>query len=178
MRLDSVKVCLIVGLVSWATAAGAKQNGGQKKMEPIKAYTVIYSGGPQWKANTPPDKQDLGGHFAYVQKLFDEGTLLANGLLADGRGFYVFAVADPIRIESIAASDPGIDNGVLKVDAKAPWLLAFDNLSSPGVARLFVVDYRPGPGWRAKKPLMEQDLGSHMQYVGKAFAAGALVVGG
>jgi len=182
VRFNLLRTLLLGACLTAGAAAHAKSNGGSKKMDPTmmtKAYTATYSAGPQWKPNLPPDKQDLGGHFGYVQKLFDEGTLLANGLLADGRGFYVFAVADAAVMDAILAGDPGIDSGVLKLDAAASWLLAFDNLSAgPKDAKLFVVNYRPGPSWRPRKPLSEQDLGSHMSYVTGALGQGTLLGGG
>jgi uncharacterized protein YciI len=167
----------IATLALLATPALAHADRGRPEVTRIA--TVTYSGGPQWKPNLPPDQQDLASHFAYVQRLYDAHVLLANGLLADGRGFYLFAVDEPGRLRGLVADDPAIDAGVLKVDAEAPWALAIDQLSAPPRAGgLFVLDYLPGPAWQARKPLEQQDLARHLAYVGQAAAGGGVLAGG
>jgi uncharacterized protein YciI len=142
-------------------------------------YTLTYSAGPQWKAGLAPDKQDLGPHFGWVKKLFDDKKLLANGHLSSGRGFYVFAVSTPAEIEKLAASDPGVDSGVLQIEAASPWTLVLDNLAADVRGKpLFVVNERPGRRWHTGKTLMEQPLTEHLAYVQKAFAEGTLLAGG
>jgi uncharacterized protein YciI len=44
--------------------------------------------------------------------------------------------------------------------------------------RYYFVDYGPGPGWTAGRPLMEQPLAEHLAFVRTEFTAGRVVVGG
>jgi uncharacterized protein len=173
-------VLLSCALLSVAVFAGEKDM--EKKAAnppPIQTFTVTYRGGPQWKANLPMEKQDLAGHMGFVQKMFEKGTLVANGHLADGRGFYVFNATSHAEIDALVAADPGIQTGVLQVDAVAPWLLVMENFGAgEKTDALFVLNYRPGPKWKAEKPLLEQDVSAHLGSVSKAFAKGQLLAGG
>jgi uncharacterized protein YciI len=159
-------------------AAGDSHPAKEHAMHPIETYTVTYTVGPQWKPNQPMDKQDLAGHLAFVKTQFQRHAILASGRLASGKGFYVFGVADPKAIASLIAADPGIDAGVLVVDAVAPWTLLFEQLGDATHKPTFVLDYHPGPRWTRGKPLAEQDLAKHLDYVKSAFASRALVAGG
>lgn len=42
----------------------------------------------------------------------------------------------------------------------------------------FAVLYTPGPSWVAGKPLHEQDLAKHLEYVGKLQAQSIILMGG
>jgi uncharacterized protein YciI len=162
----------------------AHATGGQTMtaMNPTSArttYTITYAGGPQWKPGLGPDQQDIGPHLGWAQKLFAEKHLLANGHLANGRGFYVFDVRTAGDADKVVASDPGIDSGVLQLEAASPWTLVFDNLGADVRGQeLFVVNERPGRNWHAGRTLLEQDLQRHLAYVQKAFAGGTLIAGG
>jgi hypothetical protein len=84
-----------------------------------------------------------------------------------------------LQLDKLAASDPGIDTGVLQLEAASPWTLAFDNLAADVRGKaLFVVNERPGRHWQAGKALMEQPLSEQLAYVQKAFAEGTLIAGG
>lgn len=147
---------------------------------PVQTTTIIYAGGPAWVAGLPPEKQNLAGHFGWVQTHFQSGRLLANGpLLDEGKGFYLVrgSIEDAMKL---IAQDPGIQGGVIQADAVATWTLFFDNLgaqfSEPRV--LYVANYRPGPAWQAGKPMLEQDVSHHLGYVTELFKKGHLLAGG
>jgi uncharacterized protein YciI len=160
-------------------AETTKGRGHMSHDKPTMTWTLTYAGGPQWKPGLPPEQQDIGAHLAWVKKLFEQKKLVANGHLANGRGFYVFSVSSSAEIEKVASSDPGIDSGVLQLEAAAPWSLMFDNLSEDVSGKeLFVVNYRPGRSWQGGRTLIQQDVGAHMGYVQKAFADGTLLAGG
>ena len=162
----------------------AQAKGGRTMTEtnhtPAKAtYTITYAGGPQWKPGLGPEQQDIGAHLAWAKTLFGDKRLIANGHLANGRGFYLFDVRTPTEIDKLASSDPGIDSGVLQIEAVSPWTLVFDNLGADVHGReLFVVNERPGRNWRAGKTLLEQDLQEHLAYVQEGFEAGTVLAGG
>jgi uncharacterized protein YciI len=166
-------------LLSQWLAPEASGKGPMDTKSPTRTFTLTYAGGPQWKAGLPPEKQEIGGHFQYAKKLFDDHKLLANGHLANGTGFYVFVAKSFDEIEKIASGDPGIDSGVLQVQAAASWTLMFDNLAADvGGKQLFVLNYRPGPAWQAGKTLLQQPVAAHIGYVQSAFQAGTVLAGG
>jgi uncharacterized protein YciI len=168
----------VLGSLVIGGLAAADPNPKERAMQPIETYTVTYAAGPQWKPDQPMDKQDLTGHLEFVKTQLAHHALLANGHLATGQGFYVFAVSDAKALASLVAADPGVDAGVLQVDAVAPWTLVVERLGDVPTKPIFVLDYRPGPSWRRGKQLTEQDLTKHLDYVKTAFASGALVAGG
>jgi uncharacterized protein YciI len=173
--------CVLATLPLFAQACGGDNETTQPaKQTSVALATVIYTAGPSWDPQKPPQKQDMASHFAYVQRLFDQGRLLAYGPFGDdGRGFYVY-VADVNDIDQVVADDPGIKNGVLALDQKGAWQLSFDKLSRslPANQHLFVLEYLPGPSWQNGKPLAEQPIGDHVAYVSALFEKDTLVAGG
>jgi uncharacterized protein YciI len=181
MRLNRVPLAaaLLLAPTILAHAKGGRTMGPMNPTSARTTYTVTYTGGPQWKPGLGPEHQDIGAHLGWVSKLFAGKRLLANGHLANGHGFYVFDVRTAGDIEKVVAGDPGIDSGVLQLEAASPWTLVFDNLGADiGGQQLFVVNERPGPNWRAGKTLLEQDLQEHLTYVQKAFTGGTVIAGG
>jgi uncharacterized protein YciI len=172
-----MKYLAILGALALAGVAAADPHQ-EHAMHPIETYTVTYSAGPQWKPDQPMEKQDLAGHLEFVKTQLDRHTLVANGHLTSGKGFYVFRMADPKALAALVAHDPGVDAGVLQIDVVEAWTLAFEKLDGPARGPLFVLDYRPGPKWRHGKSLVEQDLGKHLDYVASSLAAGTVLAGG
>jgi uncharacterized protein YciI len=178
-KLLAVAAALLLAPTILAHAKGGRTMTETNHTPARATYTITYAGGPQWKPGLGPEQQDIGAHLAWVKTLFGDKRLLANGHLANGRGFYVFDVRTMTDIDKLVTSDPGIDSGVLQVEAAAPWTLVFDNLGADVHGQeLFVVNERPGRNWRAGKTLLEQDLQKHLAYVQAAFAAGTLLAGG
>ena len=137
--------------------------------------------GPAWKTGEPIESQGLNPHFEFMGEKFGNGTLVANGPFGDAiEGFYVFAVDDPDGIDAIVADDPAVEAGTLAPAAVTPWLIVMDALDAPrrDGESLYVLEYGPGPRWKAGKPLGQQKIGPHMKYVSGLFANGALLAGG
>ena len=147
--------------------------------EPIAAHTIIYTAGTAWDPMLPPEQQDLAAHFAYIEGLFNDGVLLANGpFLDDGRGFYIH-LAEAGDMDQLVTDDPAVQSNVLALDESAGWSLLMDNLGADiGAGALFVLEYTPGASWEEGKPLGEQDIGAHVDYVGGLFGDGTLIAGG
>jgi uncharacterized protein YciI len=178
-KLARFAAALLLATTTLAHAKGARTMSQTNHTHARTTYTITYAAGPQWKPGVGPEQQDIGAHLAWVKTLFGDKRLLANGHLDNGRGFYVFDVGTPTDIDELVSSDPGIDSGVLQIDAVSPWTLVVDNLGADVHGHeLFVVNERPGPNWRAGKTLLEQDLQAHLAYVRQAFAAGTLIAGG
>ncbi len=146
-------------------------------------HSFHYVPGPNWSADAPLSEQGLGPHFAYVGELFEEGTLLTNGLFGDRiEGLYVVDVPSEEDVRAIVDADPAVSAGILTLDAIEPWMLLMENLDvSHGEQQYFVLTYSPGSGWRPGLPLAEQDIGAHVGYMqglledGSLLAAGPLV---
>ena len=71
------KMCVAIGVgfvVSCAIAPASAQNSPK-----VVVQVVEYKAGPNWQPGTPPEKQNLGGHFKMVMENFKAGRLLANG---------------------------------------------------------------------------------------------------
>lgn len=143
-------------------------------------YAVTYGAGPTWKASMPPQDQDLGDHFAYVDTLFEQGILLANGPFQDRpQGFYLYLTGTSSEVQRLTADDPAVRTGVLRVDRTSPWTLLMDALDRE-LAELHtnVLEYTPGLAWEAGKPLSGQRIEEHVEYMGGLFARGRVLAGG
>lgn len=144
-------------------------------------HTLTYVAGDSWKHDEPITAQGLDPHFVFMGEHFANGTLVANGPFADAiEGLYVFAVDDRSDMDAIVASDPAVEAGTLRPQKIEPWLLIVDHLDAPPREgeSLFVLEYGPGPRWKDGKPLGEQKIGPHMDYVSHLFEAGDLIAGG
>lgn len=70
-------------------------------------------------------EQNLGGHVAYMTKLFEEGSLFAGGALTDNNGgLAVVRAAGDEDARAILAADPAISLGVFAADVRE-WLPRF-----------------------------------------------------
>lgn len=159
-----------------AAAPAAEAQTGPKAVVSV----VKYEAGSAWKAGVAPADQDLKGHFGKIAAAFAAGELLANGpTLDDGRGFYIYNIASPKTATTIASTDPGVANNVLKLSSVETWQLFFENLGADIAGKsLYVLNYNPGPAWVQGKPLFEQNVGEHLKYVTGLFQSGALLAGG
>lgn len=164
-----------------ATQSAESTNAAATPAAPPKAEqvaVVFYRGGKAWKAGLPPQKQDLGDHFQYVGKNFQEGKLVANGLLSDGRGMYVI-YGDDAAAKDFIAHDPAVAKEVLALDQQNSWMVMMDGLGKENLASTFVLDYGPGPRWQSGKTMMEQaGIQEHMKYAMGQFSKGNIVAGG
>lgn len=169
-------LCIVVGMVG---CAHAPEPAPAPTPEPLTVFALTYAPGPNWDVNLPVADQDLAGHFAHVAQHFDDGSLLANGLLPGlGHGLYLFQVEDGAAVDAFVAADPGVQNDVLMRHSVEPWSLLMEDLDSATGPEFFVLDYLPGERWEAGKPLFEQDIDGHVMHVGTLFEQGRLLAGG
>lgn len=152
-------------------------------MDPRTLYTVDVVGGPAWKADLPPEQQDLADHFTMMGTLFSDGELLANGpVLETGHGFYLYHSADIDRVHTIVDADPGMRSGVLAAASIDPWHILLDGSATPLTGKTLVIaDYTPGPAYARDRSMNEQDealLGPHVHYVGDKAQQHQLWLGG
>lgn len=120
--------------------------------------------GPKWTAESTPETQKIQqGHMANINSMAREGKLVAAGpMVGDGdlRGIFVFRVGSIEEAEALAAKDPAIIAGRLKLNF-TNWMApkgigrkSLDELkNNPNpkytMARHYLVFLRKGPKWTA-----------------------------
>jgi uncharacterized protein YciI len=76
--------------------------------------------GPKWTPEvTEETKKIQEGHLANITRLFNEGKMSLAGPFADGgerRGIFIFKVSSIAEAEALAATDPAIIAGRLKIN--------------------------------------------------------------
>jgi uncharacterized protein YciI len=93
--------------------------------------TTYYVGflyrGPKWTAEQTPETEALQkAHLDNIQKMAQAGKLLVAGPFTDGgdlRGLYVFRVATMEEAQALAATDPAVKAGRLRLEFH-PWFAA------------------------------------------------------
>lgn len=151
----------------------------QNAPPPKPMTVVIYQAGPKWMQGKPAQEQNLAGHFAYADKQFKSGSLIAYGTQADAvRGFYVLNGGDETLSKNFIATDPAtIKDKVLAREDVLHWNVVINafSASTPG-QQYFLLRYKPGANWVKGKHLSEQNIGAHfgyiMEHVGKQVIAG------
>jgi uncharacterized protein YciI len=90
-------------------------------------YVGFLHRGPKWSPERTPETEALqNAHLTNIQRMAQEGKLLVAGpFLDDGdlRGLYIFRVASMAEAESLAATDPAVRAGRLKLEFH-PWYAA------------------------------------------------------
>jgi uncharacterized protein len=86
----------------------------------------LYRGSKWTPEETPETKKLQQAHMANIQKMAGEGKLLLAGPFLDGgdlRGIYVFRVATMAEAQELAATDPAVAAGRLRMEFH-PWYAA------------------------------------------------------
>jgi len=144
-------------------------------------YAVIFGAGPNWTNGRPISQQEISDHFNYQIELFSRGTLKMAGFLLDqDQGFYLQKVTGVSAIDEIIDQDPAIQNGTFGIVEKEPIALQIEQpLPTPDSTRMpgFIIEYTPGVNWAQGRPIWEQSLEAHQQYVVELFQASTLYRG-
>ena len=93
---------------------------------------VVLRRGPAWTRGVPsPRHPALRGHGRYVDRLFEDGTLVIAGPLLNASGrisleavtgaVLVLRAATPRMARRLAAADPAVRAGLLEVAEVRPW---------------------------------------------------------
>lgn len=93
---------------------------------------VVLRLGPAWTRRVPTARHPaLVAHGEYVERLFDEGTLLITGPLLNNSGMVrleavtgavlVLRAATPKQARRLAEADPAVRAGLLQVAQVRPW---------------------------------------------------------
>jgi len=109
------------------TPAPKPSDIGPGGFEMTTYYVGFLYKGPKWSPERTAETEALqNAHLANIQKMAQEGKLLVAGpFLDDGdlRGLYIFRVASMAEAESLAATDPAVRAGRLKLEFH-PWYAA------------------------------------------------------
>ncbi len=161
----------------------APEKGPSAEPEPTQPqavgtlHAVTLGFGPAWDPKA--GLVLLDPHNAEIELRYDAGALVANALLGDGRGPYLYD-GDAVDPDALAASDPAIGAGLLVVDAAEDWVLFLENMGvelGEGDAT-FILDYSYGPSADPDLPFVEQDLAAHSAYFGGLFGEDRVLAGG
>ncbi|HKD11375.1 MAG TPA: YciI family protein [Thermoanaerobaculia bacterium] len=90
-------------------------------------YLALLYRGPKWTPEETAETRAIqDGHMANIQRLAKEGKLLLAGPFTDGgdlRGIFVFKVGSMQEAQDLAAADPAVKAGRLRLDIH-PWYSA------------------------------------------------------
>ena len=79
---------------------------------------------------TPAEQQAIAGHFAYLQRLHQEGALLLAGRTQNSDyssfGIIIFLAASPAEAQALVANDPAVQQRVMRAELY-PYRIALAN---------------------------------------------------
>lgn len=101
-------------------------------MKPQVYYLLHHTPGPAWQNGIGFREQPgVEVHVQYMAALLAEGKLVMGGpFLDDSGGTMVYQAADLAEAESVAQSDPAVQNGLLQVVVR-PWLIVMSSIDLP-----------------------------------------------
>lgn len=176
-NLKKICIAMLASLMLASAPATAVEPTPPKPMS-----IVIYVGSTNWKVGQPIGEQDIGPHIEYMSKLFEQGTLIANGPQIGSdplRGYYVFNTGDKQKIQSIIKADPAVKTKVLKALEVVTWAVLINQFAGNKEGEQFyLLRYKPGANWISGKPLSEQNIGEHFNYITAQTKQGTVVAGG
>jgi uncharacterized protein YciI len=132
MQTRTISLALGTFLVGFLAAAQTPPEApktviGPGGFEMTTYYVGFLYRGPKWTPEQTPETEALQkAHLANIQKMAEAGKLLVAGPFTDGgdlRGLYVFRVATLEEAEALAATDPAVKAGRLRLEFH-PWFAA------------------------------------------------------
>jgi len=132
MKRRAIPLAAAVLLAGFSAAAQTQHEPPKTAVGPGGfEMTTYYVGflyrGPKWTADQTPETEALQkAHLANIQKMAEAGKLLVAGPFTDGgdlRGLYVFRVATMEEAQALAATDPAVQAGRLRLEFH-PWFAA------------------------------------------------------
>ena len=93
-----------------------------------KTFAILFSPGPAWIAGkTSREQHYWAEHAAFMDKLFEEGTVILGGPYADYTGMIVIIEAlHEEEVHELFAQDPFLLHEILCVSGVHEWLLFLD----------------------------------------------------
>jgi uncharacterized protein YciI len=100
---------------------------GRKKFE----FAILYTPGPAYRHDLPPQEQPVAAHQAYIEELRQRGILIQGGPFPDNvmgtdprHGTPIISVQSDVEAQGLVAQDPGVTSGVLHAELH-PWDIKF-----------------------------------------------------
>lgn len=152
--LLSVCVCALLALIASPTQAQAPDSEAKKeaaaaaqtKMPQFELETYqlgFLRKGPNHGTGTKEEAEKIqAGHMANIEKMATDGKLFAAGPMMDNgdlRGIFIFRNISPTEAQALAAADPAVKAGRLKLDLM-PWMAAPKNIGGR-----IMEEYRKNP---------------------------------
>lgn len=136
MKSPRLLVCCAVLFILPATRAAepAKPAPAEPKFEMTTYYFGLITRGPNAGTGTQEEREKIqAAHLANIKRLHDAGKLLVAGPFADSgdwRGIFIYKCASLEEAQSLAATDPAVAAGRLKVEIH-PWMTAKGYIRDP-----------------------------------------------
>lgn len=91
-------------------------------------FALFHTPGPSWQSGVGfRDQEGIAAHIQYMATQVDAGRLVFGGpFLDDSGGMMVLRADDVAAALAIAAADPTVANGLLRVEVKA-WMMAMSS---------------------------------------------------
>jgi uncharacterized protein YciI len=195
--LPLVLLSLFAAPASAPTAAAKAAPAAGVAALPMPEMTTYRFGllrrGPAWSAERTPRTDSLqAGHMANMGRMHAMGKLIAAGPFRDGgdfRGIFIFRADSLAEVRTLAAADPAIAAGRLRLDA-------WDWMAPVGIGRRYAemaarpghqdsmvtVTFgvlRKGPNYVADaSPALETMMGGHLQHILRGLASGQVLSAG
>lgn len=181
-------LAVVCGLAALAIARA------QSVPAPPPGMEVYYLGllyrGPAWtKGETPETRAIQEGHMANINRMADLGALVAAGPIEgdqDLRGIFVFRVKSADEARALAAQDPAIKAGRLKLELHQWW-------GPSGIGARFAAEKKSDPSFKVTMRTYQLGLlkavagqpapttegqRAHLQHIAEMQAAGKLAAVG
>ncbi len=121
MRLRKTLRAPLVAIALALSAACASPAVAQQAQTEMtqQLYLFQYAPGPAWRAGAPMQRQGLGPHAAYMQRLMNEGRLYAGGgyVGADG-GMAIVMASSMEEARAILDADPAVTSGIFVAELR------------------------------------------------------------
>lgn len=130
-----VAACSLLGALLVTRAEEApKPAPAAQKFEMTTYYFGLITRGPNAGTGSVEERQKIQtAHLANIQRLADAGKILVAGPFADNgdwRGIFIYKCASLEEAQALAASDPAVAAGRLKVEIH-PWMTAKGYIRDP-----------------------------------------------
>lgn len=127
MTLTAAAVLSALSVAAQTPPEAPKTAIGPGGFEMTTYYVGFLYRGPKWTAERTQETEALQkAHLANIQKMAEAGKLLVAGPFTDDgdlRGLYVFRVATLEEAQALAATDPAVQAGRLRLEFH-PWFAA------------------------------------------------------
>ncbi len=141
MKLRLLPALFALVAVSLGAADPAPAKAPAAKADPAAGLTTYYFGlitkGPNFDAYNKEDRAKIQRmHLDNIERLAGLGKLLVAGPFADGgewRGIFIFKCASLEEARQLAATDPAVQTGRLRVEIH-PWMTAKGSIRDPEFA--------------------------------------------